>query len=178
MTTASALPNQQSNIWWLFLLQGIAGIILGVMLLTAPGVTLVALVTFLGFYWLIMGILALVRVFVDRSVPWIWSLLIGIVGILAGIFVVRHPLLAALTVPTVIVIILGVEGLIMGVLEIIAAFKGGGIGSFILGVIYLLIGLLLLGSPMAAALAVPLVFGVLLLVQGVALIVWAFRVRV
>jgi uncharacterized membrane protein HdeD (DUF308 family) len=141
-------------------------------------VTLVALVTFLGFYWLIMGILALVRVFVDRSVPWIWSLLIGIVGILAGIFVVRHPLLAALTVPTVIVIILGVEGLIMGVLEIIAAFKGGGIGSFILGVIYLLIGLLLLGSPMAAALAVPLVFGVLLLVQGVALIVWAFRVRV
>ena len=179
MTPASsALPNQQSNIWWLFLLQGIAGIILGVMLLTAPGVTLVALVTFLGFYWLIMGILALVRVFVDRSVPWIWSLLIGIGGILAGIFVVRHPLLAALTVPTVIVIILGVEGLIMGVLEIIAAFKGGGIGSFILGVIYLLIGLLLLGSPMAAALAVPLVFGVLLLVQGVALIVWAFRVRV
>ena len=96
-----------------------------------------------------MGILALVRVFVDRSVPWIWSLLIGIVGSCAGIFVVRHPLLAALTVPTVIVIILGVEGLIMGVLEIIAAFKGGGIGSFILGVIYLLIGLLLLGSPMA-----------------------------
>ena len=178
MTTASALPSQQSNIWWLFLLQGIAGIILGLMLLTAPGVTIVALVTFLGFYWLIMGILALVRVFVDRSVPWIWSLLIGIVGILAGIFVVRHPLLAALTVPTVIVIILGVEGLIMGVLEIIAGFKGGGIGSFILGVIYLLVGLLLLGSPMAAALAVPLVFGVLLLVQGVALIVWAFRVRV
>lgn len=178
MTTASALPSQQPNIWWLFLLQGIAGIILGVMLVTAPGVTLVALVTFLGFYWLAMGILALVRVFVDRGVPWIWSLLIGIVGILAGIFVVRHPLLAALTVPTVIVIILGVEGLIMGVLEIIAGFKGGGIGSFILGVIYLLVGLLLLASPMAAALAVPLVFGVLLLVQGVALIVWAFRVRV
>ena len=178
MTTAAALPNQQSNIWWLFLLQGIAGIILGVMLLTAPGVTLVALVTFLGFYWLIMGILALVRVFVDRSVPWIWSLLIGIVGILAGIFVVRHPLLAALTVPTVIVIILGVEGLVMGVLEIIAGIKGAGVGSFILGVINVLVGLLLLGSPVAAALAVPFVFGVLLLVEGVALIVWAFRVRV
>jgi uncharacterized membrane protein HdeD (DUF308 family) len=28
-----------------------------------------------------------------------------------------------------------------------------------------------------AALAVPLVFGVLLLVQGVGLVVWAFRVR-
>jgi len=40
-----------------------------------------------------------------------------------------------------------------------------------------LLGLLLLASPVAAALAVPFVFGVLLLIEGVALIVWAFRVR-
>jgi uncharacterized membrane protein HdeD (DUF308 family) len=46
-----------------------------------------------------------------------------------------------------------------------------------LGVINLLIGLLLLGSPLTAALAVPLVFGVLLLIQGVALIILGFRVR-
>ena len=113
----------------------------------------------------------------DRSIPWIWSLLTGFVGILAGLFVLRHPLVAALTVPTVIVIILGVQGLIMGVLEIVSGFKGGGIGSFILGAISLLIGLLLLGSPIAAALAVPFVFGALLLIEGVALIAWAFRVR-
>jgi hypothetical protein len=95
----------------------------------------------------------------------------------ASVHRVRHPLLAALTVPTVIVIILGVEGLIMGVLEIIAGFSGGGIGSFIMGVLYVLVGLLLLGSPIAAALAVPLVFGILLLIQGVAHVVLAFRVR-
>jgi uncharacterized membrane protein HdeD (DUF308 family) len=124
-----------------------------------------------------MGVLALVQVFVDRSTPWIWSLLTGIVGILAGLFVLRHPLIAALTVPTVLVIILGIQGLVMGVFEIIGGFKGGGIGSFILGAINVLVGLLLLGSPVAAALAVPLVFGVLLLIQGVGLILLAFRVR-
>jgi uncharacterized membrane protein HdeD (DUF308 family) len=177
MMTTAAAPTEQSNIWWIFLLQGIAGILLGLMLLSAPGATLLALVTFLGFYWLITGVLALVRIFVDRSVPWIWSLLIGIVGILAGILVLKHPLLAALTVPTVIVIILGVQGLVMGAFEIVGGFTGGGIGSFILGVINVLIGLLLLSSPVTAALAVPLVFGVLLLVQGVGLIIWAFRVR-
>ena len=168
----------QSGIWWIFLLQGIAGIILGLMLITAPGATLLAIVTFLGFYWLITGILALVRVFVDRSIPWIWSLLSGIVGILAGLLVLRHPLLATLTVPTVLVIILGVQGLIMGVFEIIEGFQGGGIGSFILGVLNVLVGLLLLSSPVAAALVVPLVFGILLLIEGVAHIIWAFRVRV
>lgn len=147
MTTVAVQP-QKSNIWWLFLLQGIAGIILGLMLVTAPGETTVALVAFLGFYWLIMGILALVRVFVDRSVPWIWSLLIGIIGILAGLSVIKHPLLAAIGVPTAIVIILGVQGLVMGVLEFIGAFTGGGIGSFIVGAIYAVVGLLLLGSPL------------------------------
>jgi uncharacterized membrane protein HdeD (DUF308 family) len=175
MTTV-ALQPQQSNIWWLFLIQGIAGIILGVMLLTEPGATMVALTTFLGFYWLVMGLLALVRVFVDRSTPWIWSLLSGIVGILAGLFVLRHPVLATLTVPTVL-IILGVQGLMMGTFEIIAGLKGGGVGSFIVGAINVLVGLLLLGSPVAAAIAVPLVFGVLLLIQGVASVVFAFRVN-
>ena len=177
MATAAAATPQQSNSWWLFLLQGIAGILLGLMLVSAPGAALVTLVTFLGFYWLITGVLALVRVFVDRSTTWVWSFLSGVVGILAGIFVLNHPLLAAVTVPTVLVIILGVEGLIMGVFEIIRGFSGGGFGAFILGVINVLVGLLLLGRPMVAVLAVPFVFGVLLLIEGVGLLMWAFRVR-
>ena len=138
---AISVEPQQSNIWWLFLLQGLAEIILGLLLITAPGLTTIAIVGFLGFYWLIMGILALVRVFVDRSVPWAWSLLIGIVGILAGLSVVKHPLLAAIGIPTAIIIILGIQGLVMGVLEIVSAFAGGGIGSFTAGAIYAAVGL-------------------------------------
>jgi uncharacterized membrane protein HdeD (DUF308 family) len=136
------LNTQLSQIWWVFLLKGLAGIILGFFLITEPAATIVALTTLLGFYWLIQGVLSLVQVFVDRSIPWIWSLLSGIVGIVAGLFVLRHPLIAALTVPTVIVIVLGIQGLIIGVLEIISGFRGGGFGSFILGAINLLIGLL------------------------------------
>jgi uncharacterized membrane protein HdeD (DUF308 family) len=176
MTTITP-STQQSNLWGLFLLQGLAGILLGAMLLAEPGATLIALTTFLGFYWLITGVLALVRIFTDRAVPWIWSLLVGVVGIAAGVLVLRHPLLAALTAPTVLVIILGAQGLVMGVFDIIGGLKGGGIGPLVLGAINALVGLLLLGSPVAAALAVPLVFGVLLLVQGVALVIWAFRLR-
>jgi uncharacterized membrane protein HdeD (DUF308 family) len=165
------------NIWWLFLLQGIAGIIFGLMLLTVPDLTTIALVSFVGLYWLIMGVLALVRVFVDQSIPWFWSLLIGLVGILAGISVSKHPLLAALTVSTAIIIVLGVQGLIIGAIEIAAGFMGGRMSSFIPGVIYLLAALFLLGSPIVAVLEMPLVFGVLFLVQGVVLTVFAFRAR-
>jgi len=176
MATLTLLPRQ-SSVWWVFLLQGIAGIFLGLMLITAPGATLVSLVTFLGVFFLMNGMLSLVQMFVDRSVPWIWSLLIGISGIAAGVLIIRHPLVAALTLPTMIVIIFGIEGLVMGVLEIVGGFAGGGTGSFIRGAFNLLIGLLLLSSPMTAALAVPLVFGALLLVEGIALIILAFRTR-
>ena len=176
MTNIAILP-QQSSIWWVFLLQGFAGVILGLMLVTQPSATMLALTTFLGFYWLITGLLAFVQVFVDRSTPWIWSLLSGVVGVLAGLFVLRHPLVAALTVPTVLVLILGVQGLVMGALQIIAGLKGGGIGPLILGAINGLVGLLLLGSPIAAALAVPVVFGALLLIQGAGLVILAFGVR-
>lgn len=175
--TLSPSNTQLSQIWWIFLLKGLAGIVLGFFLLTEPAATIVALTTLLGFYWLVQGVLSLVQVFVDRSIPWFWSLLTGIVGIIAGLFVLRHPLIAALTVPTVIVIILGAQGLIMGVLEIFSGFRGGGFGSFFLGAINLLIGLLLLSSPIAAALAIPIVFGVLLLIEGVGLIFLAFRLR-
>ncbi|MGB2931137.1 MAG: HdeD family acid-resistance protein [Methyloceanibacter sp.] len=176
MATAVA-GSERSDIWWVFLLEGIAALIFGLLLVTAPAATLVTLTIFLGFYWLIAGILELVRIFVDRSVPWVWSLLIGVLGIVAGILVLNHPMFAALVLPTTLVVYLGIVGLIMGVLAIIGGFTGGGIGSFILGVITALIGLLLLGSPVAAALAVPFVFGILLLIQGIGLIIWAFRVR-
>jgi uncharacterized membrane protein HdeD (DUF308 family) len=166
-----------SQIWWIFLLKGLAGIVLGFFLITEPAATIAALATLLGFYWLVQGVLSLVQVFVDRSIPRIWSLLSGIVGIIAGLFVLRHPLLAALTVPTVIVIILGLQGLVIGVFEIIGGLRGGGFGSLILGVINLLVGLLLLSSPVAAALAVPIVFGVLLLIPGFGLVFLAFRLR-
>lgn len=179
--TSTGQPAQQvspiQQFWWIALLQGIAAIIVGALLVAEPADTFLALLPLIGIYWLVIGLLALVRMFIDRSIPWIWSLLTGVVGVLAGIAVLRHPLLAAIMIPTVLVIVLGVEGLVMGILEIIEGFQGGGASSFILGVINLLVGLVLLARPMAAALAVPLVFGILLLVQGVALVVWAFRVR-
>ena len=104
-------------------------------------------------------------------------MLIGLLGIAAGLLVLNHPLFAAVLLPATLVFYLGVLGIVMGILAIIGGFSGGGIGSFIFGVLNLLIGILLLSSPVAATLAVPFVFGILLLIEGIALIVWAFRVR-
>ena len=166
MAKAVSMEAVPTTTWWIYLLEGIGAILIGFLLLTAPAATVVAITIFLGFYWLFVGVLELVRMFVDRSVPWYWSLLIGLLGIAAGLLVLNHPLFAAVLLPATLVIYLGVLGIIIGVLAIIGGFAGGGMGSFIFGVLNLLIGILLLSSPVAATLAVPFVFGILLVDRG------------
>ncbi len=167
-----------SGAWWLVLLEGIATLVLGLYLIVAPGMTMVVLVTFVGAYWLVAGILSIVRVFVGTAgIHWIWSLLIGIVGILAGLFVLRHPLYSSILVPATLVIVLGIQGLIIGVLSLVKAFQGEGLGALLLGILNIIIGIVLLISPLTAALAVPLVLGVFAIIGGIGLIVAAFRLR-
>ena len=132
-TIVSPQPVPTTN-WWIFLLEGIGAILFGILLLTSPATTVVAITIFLGFYWLFVGVLELVRMFVDRSVPWYWSLLIGLLGIAGGLLVLNHPLSAAIVLPATLVIWLGVLGACIGTIAIIGSFAGGGIGSFIFGV--------------------------------------------
>ncbi len=52
--TAYAERTEGTTIpWWVVLLEGIAAVVIGILLLTAPGITLLALVQVTGFFWLI-----------------------------------------------------------------------------------------------------------------------------
>src|SRR3954452_3268461 len=92
--------------WWVVLLEGIFAAIFGLLLLVEPGATLIFLVQVLGFYLFIDGILRIVSMFLDSSL-WGLKLVVGILGILAGIVVLNHPLWSATTVPAYIVYVVG-----------------------------------------------------------------------
>lgn len=162
--------------WWLVLIEGIALIILGVLLLLSPGMTTVILVQFVGLYWLIAGIFKIVSIFMDSSM-WGWKLVAGIIGILAGIIVLQHPLWSPVVVGATLVIILGIQGLIIGVVGLIQAFKGGGWGAGVLGAVSILFGLLFLFNVWAFTLSLPWAIGLLAIVGGVIAIVGAFRLK-
>ena len=133
--------------WWLILIQGIFSILVGLLLLVSPGVTTLVVIQFLGFYWLIGGIFGIVSIFIDSSL-WGWKLFAGILGILAGLSIIQNPLWSSLIVPGTLVIILGVEGMIIGIVSLIQAFSGGGWGAGILGALSILFGLLLVANPL------------------------------
>jgi uncharacterized membrane protein HdeD (DUF308 family) len=177
MTQTSSVQNSQAGTpWWLVLLQGIFAIILGLLLVSSPGMTTLVLVQFLGIYWLIAGVFNIVGVFLDHT-QWGWKLFTGILGVIAGILVIQHPLWSTALIPTTLVIIIGVVGLIFGIMGLVAAFQGGGWGPGILGVLGIILGLLLLGSPLIGAVELPLIVGIFALIGGIAAVVQAFRMK-
>ncbi len=164
--------------WWIILVEGIFALIFGLFLITAPGATSVFAVTVLGFYWLIRGIFAIIEIFLpDRVTHWGWLLFMGILGIIAGIAVLRHPLYATALVGTFLVIFLAVDGLIMGIMGLVRAFMGAGWGTGILGVLTIIIAIILFANVLVATLALPLVLGVFMIIGGIVAIFYSFRVR-
>lgn len=162
--------------WWVVLIEGIAAIIIGVLLLVNPRITTTVLIQFLGIYWFIVGIIDIVRIFMDSSM-WGWKLFSGIIGILAGIAIIQYPLWSSLLVPTVLVWVFGFFGIIIGVIGLIQAFQGAGWGAGILGILSILFGLLLIFNAFYASLTLPFIFGILGVVGGLAALVMAFRMR-
>ena len=148
-------------------------LILGLFLISSPAMTTVVLVTFIGAWWLLDGIFSLTSMFVDSAA---WGLKLAL-GILAGIYVLRHPLWASVLVVSFVVILLGIQGLIAGILHLVHGFRGGGWGSVVLGILYVIFGLVLLANVYVAALSLPIVLGIFGIVGGVILIVVSFRVR-
>jgi uncharacterized membrane protein HdeD (DUF308 family) len=162
--------------WWLVLLEGIAAAIVGLFLLTAPGATLFVLIQVLGIFWLVGGIFRIIGIFIDSSL-WGWKLVGGVFGILAGIVVLQHPLWSTVLVPAVYLIILGIQGLVMGGVSLVMAFRGEGWGVGILGVLSICFGLVLLFNVWIGVAALPYILGAFGIVGGVFAVVMAFRMR-
>jgi len=176
--TATAEDQVRGYPWWLVLIQGIAAIVLGLLLVSSTRMTTIILIQILGLYWLVDGIISIIRIFLkNREVHWGWLLARGILGILAGVLVLQHPLWSALMVPAVLAIILGVQGLIGGVIGIVQAFKGAGWGAGILGGLGCLFGLILLFNPLIGGLILPYVVGIFAIIGGIAALFMAFKLK-
>ena len=143
--TATSRSDSPSAPWWLVLIDGIALIVLGLLLLASPGMTTLVLVQLIGIYWLLVGIFRIVSIFIDRTM-WGWKLFVGILGIVAGLVVFRHPLWSSAVLGATLVAFMGIAGIIIGAIGIYQAFKGAGWGTGILGAVSVLLGILLLAN--------------------------------
>jgi uncharacterized membrane protein HdeD (DUF308 family) len=182
MTAEATSFETKDRPWWLVLINGIALVIMGAILLFAPGKTKVEfyqiMVAVLGLYWIIEGIFTLVNMFMDHT-AWGWKLVMGIISILAGGYILMYPIVAAVTLPKIFVLVLGIWGLMQGILYLVLAFKGGGWGMGILGGLMILFGIYLVANWAAPGMGLAMIWAVAItgLIGGILMIFQAFRQR-
>ena len=171
-----------SQLRWLVLLRGILLIVLGGYALYRPGMTLVALTQVLAAFAIIDGMLAIVAGIMGVTESRKWTIARGLLGILAGIFVLANSLLVSLIAGVTIVLVLAFQAIASGVFEIIVAIRERkqieGEGWLILsGIFGVLFGGILLSAPFASLVTLVWVIGFFAIFFGVVLIVNSFRMR-
>ena len=173
-----------SGVWWLVLLRGIAVCILGWLLLTRPGITVLIIVQFMGIYWLVDGIFTLARSVKGRKTHknWGWGIFVGILGILAGVVVLSRPLASAILTQLFLVYFLGITAIVSGVTSIVTGFRlrkevKGDWSMFFGGLLWAIFGILLLSSPLMSAVVLIWIVGIFAVVGGIIMIIFGFRLR-
>ena len=172
--------DQIGRHWGWVALRGVVAILFGLMALLMPAITLSALVLVWGAFALVDGVLALVagvRIR-DNGKP-LWALIVvGLLGIAAGIVTFFYPGLTAL----VLLYIIAIWALVSGVFQIVAAirFRKDIRNEWLLGLsglVSILFGGMMIMQPGAGALALVWVIGLYAVFFGILLLVFSFRLK-
>jgi uncharacterized membrane protein HdeD (DUF308 family) len=166
--------------WWALLLRGIAAIIFGILAFIWPGVTLLSLVFVFGAYAIVDGIFAIVAGFRAPAgeTRWWWLLLVGAVGLIAGILAFALPGVTAFT----LLMLIAAWAIVSGIFEIVAAIqlRKAIAGEWLLvisGIASVVFGVLMMLNPSAGALVVVWIIGTYAIFYGLLLSALGLRLR-
>jgi drug/metabolite transporter (DMT)-like permease len=150
--------------WWLLLLIALCTLVVGVLLLLWPHRTLSTLAVILGIYLLAVGAIWVGVSLVVKEVRGA-SLWRGVLALLAGVIVIRHPSGSL----TVLALAFGVCLLIAGVFGLVAAFESSERRGWRIleGLVDLAIGILVVSWPQFGVFTFAVVLGISLIVRGV-----------
>lgn len=166
--------------WWAVVLRGVCAVLFGLGAFAWPGITLAVLVLLYGAYALADGVLAVVAALAGRQpggFPW-GMLLAGLAAIAAGVVTFLWPGLTAL----LLLYLIAAWAIARGVFEIIAAIalRKEIEHEWLLaasGVLSVLLGIFLVLSPGAGALALLWAIGAFAIVAGILMISLGFRLK-
>ena len=168
------------RVWWLVLLRGLAAILFGILALLWPGVTLVTLVLLWGAWALADGVTALVAGWKarDGDKPMWQIVLVGLIGIAAGVLTFVMPGVTAIA----LLVLIAVWAIMSGVFQIVAAIRLRKeiANEWILilsGALSVVFGALMIYNPGAGALAVLWLIAWFAIAFGVLLVILAFRLK-
>jgi uncharacterized membrane protein HdeD (DUF308 family) len=167
--------------WALFLIEGLALVILGLLAILLPAVASLVATVFFGWLLLLSGIVGMIATIRARRAPgFAWSLASAIAGIVAGVLLLALPPVGTFSLTAVLIAFLLVEGSVSILYGLDHRKSLSGRWGWMLasGVADVVLGLILLaGLPGTAVWALGLLVGINMLFGGWALIWMALYAR-
>jgi uncharacterized membrane protein HdeD (DUF308 family) len=166
--------------WGWIVLRGVVAILFGIVSFTMPGLSLAVLVLLWGAYALADGVLALIAAFrIKHEGKPMWQLiLVGLIGIAAGIVTFMSPGITAL----VLLWFIAGWAVAMGIFQVFAAIRLRKVitTEWLLGLsgaLSIAFGVILFMRPGAGALAVIWLIASYAIVFGIVLVMLGFRLK-
>jgi len=176
-----ALAKSLHEHWRTFLVEGIILMVLGAAAIVVPPLAGIATTIFLGWLFLIGGIIGLIATFRVREAPgFAWSLLSALVAVIAGGVLLWNPLAGLVTLTYVLIAFFIADGVLIIILAIThrRALSGRWEWMLVNGIIDLVLaGVIISGLPGALFWALGLLVGIDLLFGGASLIAMALEAR-
>jgi uncharacterized membrane protein HdeD (DUF308 family) len=178
---AAALRRSLHDHWRLLLVEGIILVVLGLAAILVPPLAGLTVTIFLGWLFLIGGIVGLVATVSARHAPGFgWSLLSAVVALLAGGTLLWNPLQGLITLTYVLIAYFIVDGVLMISFAVAHRRELSGRWEWLMlnGVIDLVLaGIILTGLPASFTWALGLLVGIDLVFGGASLIAMALAAR-
>src|SRR5262245_26032987 len=91
--SVASVVMQVSWSWWVLLLQGVLGILFGLVAFAWPGPTLAVMIGLFGIYMLLIGVVGTVVAIgaAGSGEPWGWRLAAALLSVLTGLLILRWP---------------------------------------------------------------------------------------
>jgi uncharacterized membrane protein HdeD (DUF308 family) len=171
------VPGLSAHWGWL-IARGLAAIVFGILAFAMPGLTVLTLAIVWGAYAIVDGVFAMSYGFRGKGTRRWAYVIIGLIGVIAGLVAFFWPNETAL----VLVLIIGFWMLGIGIFEIVYAIQfrraiahPWAVG--ISGLLSALVGLFIIVFPGAGALSLIWVIAVYAILYGILMIVAAFQLR-
>ena len=151
---------------WVFVLVGLLSMVAGVIVLDDPKNSLAAIAVVIGIFLVIDGIVdVLLSLFSDAGRRAL-AVLIGVVSIVVGIILIRHPIRSVVAVAMFV----GLWLIVAGAVRLAWAFEPsqGRLWRLLVALVEMIAGIVIVSSPGIGVATLALLVGIALILRGIA----------
>lgn len=164
-----------ASAWWLVAIVGLASLVAGVILVAKPSHSLATLAVVAGIFLLLDGIAELIRSFGHGTENRGLAAIVGVLGVIVGILLIRHPTHAV----TAIGLLIGIWLVAAGVIRLVRAVvvSAHRVLQLIIAALEVVVGIAVVSNPHIGYGTLAVLIGIWLILNGIGMIAVAVTIR-